>query len=94
MGHSPKQNSLSLSVSTMSVYPIFESTSVTAIGTWMHTSEYFIHYYLRTIPSLLSFRLGLNIRQAAYAVKKYKSHRRVDRRILMDINVINRGRNG
>ncbi len=50
MEHFPKQNSLSPSVLTMSVYPIFESTSVTAIGTWMHTSEYFtIHYCLQTI---------------------------------------------
>ena len=94
MGHSPKQNSLSPSVSTMSVYPISESTSVTAIDTWMHTSEYFIHYCLQTKSSLLSCRLGLNIRQAAYAVKKYKSHRRVDQRILMAINIIKWGRNG
>jgi hypothetical protein len=88
MGHSPKQNSLSPSVSTMSVYPISESTSVPAIDTWMHTSEYFIHYCLQTKSSLLSCRLG------AYAVKKYKSHRWVDQRILMDINIIKWGCNG
>jgi hypothetical protein len=31
--------------------------------------------------------MGLNLRQAAYAVKKYKSHRHVDKRILMDMNI-------
>lgn len=42
----------------------------------------------------LIYRLGLNIRQASYAVKKYKSHRRVNRAVLMDIEVLKNGTNG
>jgi hypothetical protein len=38
-------------------------------------------------------REGLNFRQAAYAVKKYKSHRRIPANIMMDINIISRGAN-
>jgi hypothetical protein len=38
--------------------------------------------------------MGLNIRQAAYAVKKYSSHRHIDKRVMMDINIINRGATG
>jgi hypothetical protein len=39
-------------------------------------------------------RMGLNIRQAAYAVKKFTSHRRIDKHIMMDINIINHGATG
>jgi hypothetical protein len=39
-------------------------------------------------------RMGLNIRQAAYAVKKFTSHRRINKSIMMDINIINRGATG
>ena len=39
-------------------------------------------------------RLELNINQAAYAVKKYKSHRRIPLSINMDINIINRHNTG
>ncbi|KAF7332403.1 DDE family endonuclease [Mycena kentingensis (nom. inval.)] len=37
-----------------------------------------------------AYRYGLNPRQAAYAVKKYSSHRRVPRAILGDINILSR----
>ncbi|KAF7320910.1 hypothetical protein HMN09_00177700 [Mycena chlorophos] len=36
-----------------------------------------------------AYQLGLNPQQAAYAVKKYSSHRRVPREIMNDVNIIN-----
>jgi hypothetical protein len=39
-------------------------------------------------------RMGHNIRQATYAVKKFTSHRCIDKSIMMDINIINCGATG
>jgi len=46
------------------------------------------------ISYLNTIRMGLNIKQAAYTVKKYTSHRCVPANIVMDIEVITQGRNG
>ncbi|KAM6494004.1 hypothetical protein JOM56_010365 [Amanita muscaria] len=51
-------------------------------------------YFRHCWRYMSAYRLGLNIRQAAYAVKKYTSHRCVPNNIIMDINVITRGANG
>jgi len=39
-------------------------------------------------------RMGLNIQQAAYAVKKFTSHRCIDKSIMTDINIMNCGATG
>ena len=36
-----------------------------------------------------SYRKGLNQKQVEYAVKKYRSHRKVGAEIMMDVNIIN-----
>ena len=38
-------------------------------------------------------RRALNSRQAAYAVKNYKSHRHIPANIMVDINIISQGAN-
>jgi hypothetical protein len=60
--------------------------------------SYDAYRYVTALAAILliifiNYRLGLNIRQAEYAVKKYKSHRRVNRTILMDVNIINNATN-
>jgi len=34
-------------------------------------------------------RLGLNAQQAEFAVRKYRSHRKVGAKIMMDLNMLN-----
>ena len=38
---------------------------------------------------MIHLRKGLNARQAEYAVRKYRSHRRIGAGIMMDVNVLN-----
>ncbi|KAJ7921049.1 hypothetical protein B0H13DRAFT_1867053 [Mycena leptocephala] len=47
--------------------------------------------WMLTPTSSASPKTGLNIRQAAYAVKKYPSHRRIPASITKDAEVIRRG---
>ncbi|KAF9455167.1 hypothetical protein BDZ94DRAFT_1278708, partial [Collybia nuda] len=49
------------------------------------------HYFRHCWRYMDAYRRGLNVKQAAYAVKKYKSHRRIPANIMMDINIIQRG---
>jgi hypothetical protein len=44
--------------------------------------------FLVVLNSHSIFSCGLNIKQAAYAVKKYTSQRRVPADIVMDVNVL------
>ncbi|KAF8223422.1 hypothetical protein L208DRAFT_1316844, partial [Tricholoma matsutake] len=48
----------------------------------IHRYFWLCHWYLK------AYRRGLNFRQAAYAVKKYKSHRHIPTNVMMDINII------
>ncbi|KAK0472307.1 hypothetical protein EDD18DRAFT_1232106 [Armillaria luteobubalina] len=54
----------------------------------LHIRKYFQHCY--RYMDAYGPRLNLNVRQAEYAVKKYKSHRRIPRQALMDVGIINR----
>ncbi|KAJ7181903.1 hypothetical protein C8R46DRAFT_1186823 [Mycena filopes] len=42
-------------------------------------------------PYMDAYRQGLNVRQAAYAAKKYKSHRRIPADVMADVNIAARG---
>ncbi|KAK0494460.1 hypothetical protein EDD18DRAFT_1174403, partial [Armillaria luteobubalina] len=53
-----------------------------------HIRKYFQHCY--RYMDAYGPRLNLNVRQAEYAVKKYKSHCRIPRQALMDIGIMNR----
>ncbi|KAF9456284.1 hypothetical protein BDZ94DRAFT_1178041, partial [Collybia nuda] len=48
-------------------------------------------YFRLCYRYLEAYRRGLNFQQVAYAVKKYKSHRRIPANIMMDINIISQG---
>ncbi|CAG8706927.1 9613_t:CDS:2, partial [Cetraspora pellucida] len=41
----------------------------------------------RSLHYMSAYRLGLSVKQAAFAVKKYKSHRRIPNNILEDLNI-------
>lgn len=77
----------------MSKHQISVTTFVSATGNSKLTGKF---QFLLTLPQQASEnftcdRRGLNFRQAAYAVKKYKSHRCIPANIMMDINIISRG---
>ncbi|KAJ7179789.1 hypothetical protein C8R46DRAFT_1029220 [Mycena filopes] len=55
------------------------------------TTDNIRHYFRHCYRYMDAYRMGLNLRQAAYAVKKYTSHRRIPANILGDVNVIARG---
>ncbi|KAJ7024085.1 hypothetical protein C8F04DRAFT_1270639 [Mycena alexandri] len=38
-----------------------------------------------------AYRMGLNLRQAAYAVREYSSHRRIPVNAMTNVNIIARG---
>ena len=40
------------------------------------------------VPFLIDNRKGLSIKQAEFAVKKYKSHRRIPARVVMDLTLM------
>ncbi|CAG8802744.1 12433_t:CDS:1 [Cetraspora pellucida] len=44
-------------------------------------------YSRRSLRYISAYRLGLSVKQAAFAVKKYKSHRRIPNNILEDLNI-------
>jgi len=96
MGPFPVQSSLSQNVSTMLKYQTSITTFTSATGISKLTSKLPFLPSLQVeeysnIPTYLS--RGLNFRQAAYAVKKYKSHRHIPANIMMDINIISQGAN-
>ena len=59
-------------------------------GTWMHIGTYYCAYErMCYLTESKSCRKGLNQKQVEYAVKKYRSHRKVGAGIMMDVNIIN-----
>ncbi|KAJ7586334.1 hypothetical protein C8J56DRAFT_891253 [Mycena floridula] len=58
--------------------------------TTAHIRKFFRHCW----RYMDAYKKGLNLKQAAYAVKKYTSHRRIPPKIMMDINILNRGATG
>ena len=48
-----------------------------------------MYQFLAVTHSGCSSRKGLNAKQAEYAVKKYRSHRRVGAGIMMDMGILN-----
>jgi hypothetical protein len=51
-------------------------------------------FKITTVLNKNMYRKGLNLRQAAYAAKKYKSHQRIPPDIMMDVNILLRGATG
>ncbi|KAF9494269.1 hypothetical protein BDN71DRAFT_1393551 [Pleurotus eryngii] len=49
------------------------------------------HYFQHCLRYMNAYRKGPNVKQAAYAVKKYTSHQCLGQNVMMDVNVINRG---
>ncbi|KAJ7651933.1 hypothetical protein B0H17DRAFT_1101754 [Mycena rosella] len=57
-----------------------------------HVSNLNVRRYFRHCFRYMdAYQFGLNIRQAAYAVKKYPSHRRIPAFIMRDEGIIARG---
>lgn len=57
---------------------------------WTPTGLYSLEYWSNSAAhSIEIYRKGLNARQAEYAVKKYRSHRKVGAGIMMDVNIMN-----
>ena len=61
--------------------------------TWQYMDAYrFMHYvyqFITVTHSGCSYRLGLNAKEAEYAVKKYCSHCKVEASITMDMVILN-----
>lgn len=59
-------------------------------STWMHIGMYYCTYErMCYLTKSKSYRKGLNQKQVEYAVKKYRSHRKVGAETMMDVNIIN-----
>jgi len=60
--------------------------------TWRYLDAYrFVLYLAHTsrIMSLTNNSQGLSIKQAEFTVKKYKSHRHIPARVMMDLEIMN-----
>lgn len=57
---------------------------------WRYMDAYWYIYFVLIDPHLQAcHRKGLNARQAEYAVKKYRSHRKVGAAIMMNLDILN-----
>ena len=59
-------------------------TSILPGDTWMHTGKFCL-----VVTFLTNHSQGLSVKQAEFAVKKYKSHRRIPASIMMDLEIMN-----
>jgi hypothetical protein len=58
--------------------------------TWRYLDAYrYVLDFSSEVALLTANRYGLSIKQADFAVKKYKSHRRIPARVLMDLEIMN-----
>ena len=70
------------------LFQIFVNISGIVGDIWVPTSNVFYFYFeLTTFVNIIT-KMGLNIKQAAYAVKKYTSHHQIPANIHMHVNVI------
>ena len=74
------------------LYDACETKTIRAFyqKTWRYMDAYsyvVLCFYIYLSP--IQCRRGLNAHQAEYAVKKYRSHRRIGVRIMMDMEIMN-----
>jgi hypothetical protein len=90
MGHSPLPKDWSQNYLMHALLRSYEHSIARHGGTWMLIGSHIQTYQFLTVThSGCSSRKGLNAKQAEYAVKKYRSHRRVGAGIMMDMGILN-----
>src|ERR1700722_5338052 len=77
MANSAQQKILSRSVWTCATRSPCAVSSGKSGGTWTHIGAHLFALFERAHKLIFSHRKGLDAQQTAFAVKKYKSHRRV-----------------